>query len=147
MARRIRFDQIGDYAEEKFNELLRGAVLETDRRLKIGSPTDTGRLKNSWQISENTANGIGAPAGEYDKNATPAPDRTNYRNEKIGETYIVYNNLEYAEPVIAGKNLPPSWKKAEPAGWRSRDNQIEKNYHLQVAKDIANWIKANAIDP
>ena len=143
MARRIRFNQIGGYAEEKFNELLRGAVLETDRRLKIGSPTDTGRLKNSWQISENTANGIGAPPGEYDKNATPAPDRTNYESEKIGNTYIVYNNLEYAEAVIAGRNMPRSWKNK----WRSRENQITKNYHLQVAKDIANWIKANAVDP
>ena len=143
MARRIRFDQIGDYAEEKFNGLLRRAVLETDRRLKIGSPTDTGRLKNSWQISENTANGIGAPPGEYDKNATPPPDRTNYESEKIGNTYIVYNNLEYAEAVIAGRNMPRSWKNK----WRSRDNQITKNYHLQVAKDIANWIKSNAVDP
>ena len=143
MARRIRFGQIGDYAEEKFNGLLRRAVLETDRRLKIGSPTDTGRLKNSWQISENTANGIGARAGEYDTNSTPPPDRTNYENEKIGETYIVYNNLEYAEPVIAGKNMPRSWNNK----WRSRDNQITKNYHLQVAKDIANWIKSNAVDP
>ncbi len=143
MARRIRFDQIGDYAEERFNALLRVAVLETDQRLKIGSPTGvTGRLKNSWQISENVADGKGKPEGSYSTTAIAAPDRTNYNEERMGNSYIVYNNIEYAEPVITGNNLPPSWK----GDWRSRNNQIDQNYHLVVAKDIQNWIKANAKD-
>lgn len=143
MARRIRFDQIGDYAQERFELLLRTAVLEADGQLKEGSPTDTGRLKNSWQISENVANGQGKPPGDYDKNGITPPDRTNYSQEKIGNSYIVYNNLEYAEPVIAGRNMPPSWKGT----WRSKGNQINKNYHLTVAKNIQNFIKANAKDP
>jgi len=141
MAKRIRLDQIDDYANERFEKLLRVAVLETDKRLKEGSPTDTGRLKNSWQISENIADGAGKPAGKY-PNVVAPPDRTNYQNEKIGNTYIVYNNIEYAEPVITGQNMPPSWK----GKWRSRDNQIDQNYHLTVAKDIANFIRANAKD-
>lgn len=143
MARRIRFDQIGDYAQERFELLLRTAVEAADGQLKEGSPTDTGRLKNSWQISENVAHGQGKPPGDYDKNAITPPDRTNYSQEKIGNSYIVYNNLEYAEPVIAGKNMPPSWKGT----WRSKGNQIDKNYHLTVAKNIQNFIKANAKDP
>lgn len=144
MARRIRFDQIGDYAEERFNALLRVAVLETDQRLKIGSPTgDTGRLKNSWQISENVADGEGKPEGFYSTTSIAPPDRTNYKEERMGNSYIVYNNIEYAEPVIAGNNMPPSWNNR----WRSRGNQIKQNYHLTVAKDIQNFIKANATDP
>ena len=52
MAKRIRLDEIGRYSTDKMEQLLRVAVLETDKRLKAGSPTgDTGRLKNSWQIS------------------------------------------------------------------------------------------------
>jgi len=141
MAKRIRVDQIDDYSFGRFEELLKVAVLETDKRLKEGSPTKTGRLKNSWQISENVADGTGKPAGKY-PNVVAPPDRTNYQNEKIGNTYIVYNNIEYAEPVITGQNMPPSWK----GRWRSRDGQISKNYHLTIAKDIQNFIKANAKD-
>ena len=54
MARvQINLAQIGKYTEDKLERLLRLAVLETDKRLKEGSPTKTGRLKASWQISEN----------------------------------------------------------------------------------------------
>lgn len=141
MARLIRLNQIGDYASERFELLLRTAVLETDKRLKEGSPTDTGRLKASWQISENVADGQGKPKGKYPNVVIP-PARTNYQTEKIGNSYIIYNNIEYAEPVIAGVNMPPSWK----GRWRSKDNQIAKNYHLTIAKDIQNYIKANAKD-
>ena len=141
MAKRIRFDQIDDYARDRFELLLKVAVNETDKRLKEGSPTDTGRLKNSWQISQNAANGVGKPPGKYPNSITP-PDRTNYQDEKIGNIYIVYNNVEYAEAVIAGGNMPPSWK----GKWRSRGNQIKQNYHLTVAKDIANFIKTNFKD-
>ena len=141
MRRRIRLDQIGGYAEERMNLLLRVAVFETDKRLKEGSPTETGRLKASWQISENTADGEGKPEGDYEDVVLP-PERTNYSVERVGNLYNCVNNLEYAEPVISGQNMPPSWKGA----WRSRNNQIKQNYHLTVAKDIQNFIKANAKD-
>ena len=141
MHRRIRLDQIGDYAEERMNLLLRVAVFETDKRLKEGSPTDTGRLKASWQISENTADGEGKPEGDYEDVVLP-PERTNYSVERVGNLYNCVNNLEYAEPVISGQNMPKSWK----GNWRSYKNQIDKNYHLTIAKDIQNFIKDNAKD-
>lgn len=142
MARLIRLDQIGDYAEERYNLLLRSAVETADKQLKEGSPTDTGRLKVSWQISENGAPGKGKPEGDYGDQLVP-PERTNYAQEKAGNVYTVYNNLPYAEPVIAGEDMPASWK----GRWRSKDNQINKNYHLNVAKNVQNYIKANAKDP
>ena len=142
MAKRIRLDQISDYSMDKMEQLLRVAVLEADKRLKEGSPTDTGRLKNSWQISENVADGRGKPPGNYSTTTIAPPERTNYQKEKLGNRYYIYNNLEYAEAVITGNNLPPSWN----GRWRSRDNQINQNYHLTVAKDIQNFIKANAND-
>lgn len=146
MARvQINLAQIGKYTEDKMERLLRLAVLETDKRLKEGSPTKTGRLKASWQISENVADGEGKDPGEYPNVVTP-PDRTNYQKETLGNTYIVYNNLEYAEPVITGNNLPRSWKVGETTGWRSRDNQIVQNYHLGVRKDVINYIKDAAKD-
>lgn len=141
MARQIRLNQIGDYAEERYNLLLRSAVETADKQLKEGSPTDTGRLKVSWQISENGAPGDGKPPGNYGNRLLP-PERTNYTQEKVGNVYTVYNNLPYAEPVIAGENLPRSWK----GDWRSKDDQVIKNYHLNVAKNVQNYIKANAND-
>ena len=123
MARKIRLDQIGDYAEERFEVLVRTAVLETEGRLKKGSPTGEiggGRLKNSWQFAEN--NGAGT---------TEPPQIV------TGNSYLVFSDLPYTEPVITGKNLPPSWNGT----WRSRNNQIKQNYHLTIRKDIQNYIK------
>ena len=143
MANRFPFDQIPDFIEGKFNRLIRIAVLELDGQLKDGSPVDTGRLRASWQITQNAADGKGVEPGDY-RNFDPPPDRTNYSEERIGNVYNVYNNLEYAEPVISGNNLPRSWQEG---GWRSKKNQIAQNYHLTVAKNIQNFIKDNAKDP
>lgn len=128
MARKIRLDEIGDYAEERFKLLVRTAVLETQGRLKKGSPTGEiggGRLKNSWQFAENN----GAGTTELPKIVT-------------GNSYLVFSDLPYTEPVITGKNLPPSWNGT----WRSRNNQIKQNYHLTIRKDIQNYIKDNSND-
>jgi len=145
MANRFPFNQIPDFVEGNFNRLIREAVLTADAQLKDGSPVDTGRLRASWQITQNAADGKGVGPGDY-RNFDPPPNRTNYSQERIGNVYNVYNNLEYAEPVISGKNLPPSWQKAKPAGWRSKDDQVTQNYHLTVAKNVQNYIRDNAGD-
>ena len=60
---------------------------------------------------------------------------------KLGNVYSVHNNLPYAEPVLTGNNLPPSWN----GRWRSKGNQIERGYvPNMVAKDIQDYIKKNA---
>jgi len=140
MARQIKLSQIGDYASEQYEKLLRAAVFETDRRVKEASPVDTGRLRASWQIGENSASGGIKPEGQYSSGITP-PSRINYGQEKLGNVYSVHNNLPYAEPVLTGKNLPPSWNGI----WRSKDNQIQQNYiPYMVAKDIQTFIQNNA---
>ena len=140
MARQIKLSQIGDYASEQYEKLLRAAVFETDRRVKEASPVDTGRLRASWQIGENSASGGIKPEGQYSSGITP-PSRTNYGQEKLGNVYSVHNNLPYAEPVLTGKNLPPSWNGT----WRSKGNQIQQNYiPYMVAKDMQDFIKKAA---
>ena len=62
MARNIKLSQIGDYCEDQVEKLLRVTVIETDKRLKEASPTDSGRLRASWQIGENSASGGNKPA-------------------------------------------------------------------------------------
>ena len=125
--RRIKIKDIGRFSEEQFNKVIRFAVIELDARLKEGSPVDTGRFRGNWQISQNSKsvpnvfgpfqNGQNIP-----RSALP-PIRTNYRNEKAGNTYSIINNLPYAEAVTYGTNLPPSWggtfktRQDKRAGW------------------------------
>jgi len=140
MAREIPLSQIGNYIEGQYEKLLRVAVFETDRRVKEASPIDTGRLRVSWQIGQNSASGGIKPEGQYSTAITP-PDRINYSQEKLGNVYSIHNNLPYVEPVLTGKNLPPSWNGT----WRSKGNQIEKGYiPYVIQKDMKDFIKVNA---
>lgn len=127
MARQIRISDIGDYAESQFNVLLRVAVLESDRRLKLASPTDTGRFKASWAVGQNAAPFKGEPEGQYPDN--PPPNAVNYSlgNERVGNVYSIHNNLIYAEPLARGHS------KQAPDGWVD-----------SIAKDIQTYVDAEA---
>jgi hypothetical protein len=125
MARTIRVADIGDYASQQMEKLLRVAVLETDSRLKQASPVDTGRFRVSWQVGENAAPGGEKPAGTY--TGTPQIDRIGYSQEKLGNVYSVHNNLPYAERLAQG------WSNQAPSGWVQG-----------VAKDIQGFVRVNA---
>jgi len=125
MARTIRVGEIGDYASQQMEKLLRVAVLETDSRLKQASPVDTGRFRVSWQVGENAAPGGEKPAGTY--SGTPQIERIGYQQEKLGNVYSVHNNLPYAEPLANGSS------KQAPAGWVQG-----------IAKDIQGFVRVNA---
>lgn len=109
MARTIRVGDIGNYAEQQMEKLLRASVLETDSLLKHASPVDTGRFRASWQVGENSAPGGIAAEGSY--SGIPPLSRIGYSQEQVGNVYSVHNNLPYAEPLANGSS-----KKA-PAGW------------------------------
>tara|TARA_R100000773_G_scaffold13050_1_gene12012 strand:+ start:1225 stop:1566 length:342 start_codon:yes stop_codon:yes gene_type:complete len=79
MARQIRVDQIDDFFEDLVVDLVEATTLEWTKRVKKETPVDTGRLRNGWQTSIKKFEGS------------------------------VTNNIEYAEPVCFGVNLPPSW--------------------------------------
>ncbi len=100
---------MGPEYEKELDQLMRVLVLEADSLVKEGTPVDTGRLAASWQIGQNDTSGAPKPPGKY-QNAGPAKG-SNYQvgKEKVGNTYYVHNNLPYAEPVVFGTSLPPSW--------------------------------------
>jgi hypothetical protein len=125
MARKIPFSEIGQYLDDRADKLMRVAVLETDKRLKLESPVDTGRFRVSWQVGENAAPGGQKPPGEYSGNAPI--ERLNYDKEKIGNIYSIHNNLPYAEPLANGSS------GQAPAGWVQG-----------IAKDIQGFVVANA---
>ena len=125
MARRINLSQIGGYAEEKMEKLLRVVVFETETRLKLGSPVDTGRFRGSWVLGENQASAYDAgeyqPAtgkyrGQTQPPASPALEKRvsiGYQagQEKIGNVYHISNSLPYAEALANGHSTQA------PAGW------------------------------
>ena len=85
MARTIRLDQIGDLMDDQVRRLVQRTTLQWQKELKtktppIGTPVDTARLVQAWDV--------------------------NTDNPYVGR---VFNNVEYAEAVCYGTNLPPSW--------------------------------------
>ena len=123
MARTIRIGDIGDYANNQMEKLLKSAVLDTDTLLKSASPVDTGRFRASWQVGENAAGAYDAgpqqeATGAYKdqteppgKPTPPALRRMNYSKERPGNIYSVHNNLPYAERLANGSS------KQANAGW------------------------------
>ena len=142
--RKIRIDQIGEYSEEQINTLLSVTVLTGDRIVKEGSPVDTGRLAVSWQIGENAESGAPAKEGKYGsagKGSVVRPPKTlNYQlgKENFRKKYHIHNNVPYAEPVMFGTSLPPSWGGV----FRSSPLNNIKPKHLDLlAKELANEIQ------
>jgi hypothetical protein len=115
MARTIRVGDIGDYASQQMEKLLRVSVLDTDSLLKAASPVDTGRFRASWQVGENAAPGGIAAPGSY--GSAPPLARIGYSQERIGNVYSVHNNLPYAEPLANGSSRQTSGAPGGQAGW------------------------------
>ena len=129
MARQIKIGVIGQYANGQFNKLITAAVLESDRRLKLQSPVDTGRFRASWAIGQNAAPFEGQPEGSYP--SSPPPEAVNYQlgNEQTGNIYSIHNNLIYAEPLA----INGSRKSGVPGGWVD-----------SIAKDVQTYVNAEA---
>ena len=127
MARNIKIGDIGDYAADQFDKLVKAAVFETDKRVKLASPVDTGRFRASWAIGQNAAPFPGVPEGSYP--TAPPPNAVNYQlgTEKAGNVYSIHNNLIYAEPLAGGSS------KQAPGPWVDG-----------IAKDIQTWVNSEA---
>jgi hypothetical protein len=106
MVREIRLSGIGDHFEQKVINTVRKATFKAEADIKFFTPQDTGTLIGSW-----------------DRDIKPF----------IG---VVFTDVEYAEPVAYGTNLPPSWG----GRYRTRRQTI-KGYPELVAKQLEEYIK------
>ena len=105
MAREINLTDIGDHFGEKVQKVVRKATFKAEAEIKEFTPVDTGTLRNSFQTQIKPF---------------------------IGE---VFTDVEYAEPVAYGTNLPPSW------GGRYRTKQQTiKGYPELVVKQLEQFI-------
>ena len=134
-----KLSDIGPQLREFGSAVLQAGVLQADTRVKEGSPVDTGRLRASWMIGENNESGQPVPPGDYKD--FPGPTAINFSLEdfELGQTYSIHNNLEYAEPVAYGTNLPPSW------GGKYRTKQgVEPGFPDLVEKEAQAFIDQKA---
>ena len=105
MAREIRLSGIGDHFQQQVIDTVRKATLKAEKDIKEFTPVDTGNLRNSFK---------------------------NKVEPFVGE---VFTNVEYAEPVAYGTNLPESWGNK----YRTRQNTI-KGYPELIAKQLEQYI-------
>jgi hypothetical protein len=107
MAREIRLTGIGDHFEKQVINTVRKATLKAEADIKQFTPVDTGNLRES-----------------FDNKIEPF----------VGE---VFTNVEYAEPVAYGTNLPPSWG----GKYRTRpETNTIKGYPELIAKQLEQYI-------
>ena len=105
MAREIRLSGIGDHFEQQVINTVRKATLKAEKDIKEFTPVVSGNLRNSFK---------------------------NKVEPFVGE---VFSNVEYAEPVAYGTNLPESWGNK----YRTRQNTI-KGYPELIAKQLEQYI-------
>ncbi len=106
MVRQIKLEQIDDLMAEAVQELVQKTTLQWTTLAKKATPVDTGNLRNDW--------------------------KTNI--QKFRGTII--NRMEYAEPVIYGTALPPSWK----GRYRTRQQTIKGFPELQAKQLTVGYI-------
>ena len=99
MVRQIRLDQIDDLMAEAVQELVQKTTLRwTELSIKATPVGETGNLRNDWKT-----------------------DIKKFRG-------TIINRMEYAEPVIYGTSLPPSWQ----GRYRTRQQTIKGFPELQA---------------
>lgn len=106
MTRNIKLGEIGGFMGEQVQELVKITTLEWEARVKEQTPVETGRLRNAWQSKVEPYEGV------------------------------VSNNVEYAEPVCFGNNLPSSWK----GKFRTRQGTVAGFPEL-IGKELEAWTK------
>ena len=107
MTRQIRVDQIDDVFRDAVQQLVRKTTLQWTKLSKKATPVgETGNLRNGW--------------------------KTDIRKFKGS----ISNNVEYAEPVIYGTSLPPSWQ----GKFRTRQQTIKGFPELQAKQLTTQYI-------
>jgi hypothetical protein len=106
MVRQITLNQIDDVIAEAVQELVQKTTLRWTELSKNATPLDTGNLRNGW--------------------------KTDIRKFKG----TIINNVEYAEPVIYGTSLPPSWQ----GKFRTRQQTIKGFPELQAKQLTTQYI-------
>ena len=139
MAREINLIDIGDHFGEKVQTVVRKATLIATKDIKEFTPVFS---LDNYPDLDSIPNFFTLPNGQVVPFKKALLDRgTGGQLRESWQTKIgkfqgeVFTNLEYAEPVAYGTNLPPSWG----GRYRTRQNTI-KGYPELVAKQLERFI-------
>jgi hypothetical protein len=158
MTEQWSIEEIPEKVEGLLEALLQSAVLESDARLKLATPVETGRLRANWFIGEgidpimkdgtegkkysdtSPVNIITNPSTKALNVSRTGPKGANYKpgNEKLDKVYSITNSMEYAEPVCYGTGLPRSWG----GQYRTKQNAVAGFPEL-IAKGMQKYIDYN----
>ena len=135
MAREINLTDIGNHFGEKVQKVVRKATFKAEADLKQFTPVFS--LDNYPDLNS-IPDFFTLPSGKVVPFKRALLDRgtggqlRESWQRKIGKFQgEVFTNVEYAEPVAYGTNLPPSWG----GRYRTRQNTI-KGYPELVAKQL-----------
>jgi len=106
MARQIKLEQIDDLMAEAVQKLVKKTTLQWTTLSKKATPVVSGNLRNGWKTDIQKLQGR------------------------------IINTVEYAEPVIYGTALPPSWKGI----YRTRKQTIKGFPELQAKQLTVSYI-------
>ena len=139
MAREINLIDIGDHFGEKVQTVVRKATLKATKDIKEFTPVFS---LDNYPDLDSIPNFFTLPNGQVVPFKKALLDRgtggqlRGSWQRKIGKFQgEVFTNVEYAEPVAYGTNLPPSWG----GRYRTRQNTI-KGYPELVAKQLERFI-------
>ena len=140
MAREINLTDIGDHFGEKVQTVVRKATFQAEADLKQFTPVFS---LDNYPDLDSIPNFFTLPSGQVVPFKKALLDRgTGGQLRESWQTKIekfqgeVFTNVEYAEPVAYGTNLPPSWG----GQYRTRQNTI-KGYPELVAKQLERFIR------
>ena len=118
MTREISIGEIDDVMFEAVSKLVKKTTLEWDKRVKKQTPV--------WEpIVENGETGVGGRL------------RNAWQTEVKPLEGRISNNVVYAEPVMYGTSLPPSWG----GKYRTRQGTVP-GYPALIGKELEAWTKA-----
>jgi len=140
MARQIPLDQIGNYMDGQIRQLVRVTTLEWEKRVKIATPVFS--LDNYSQAELESmpmffeVKGKTVPLKKALLERSTGGTLKGAWQSAVATPYVgeVTNNMEYAEPVCYGTNLPPSWKGKH----KTRQGTVPGFPDL-IGKELESW--------
>jgi len=140
MAREIKLTEINNFFEEDVVDLVAATTLEWTKRVKKATPVFS---LDNYPDLDSIPNFFTLPNGQVVPFRKALLDRgTGGQLRESWQTKIgkfqgeVFTNVEYAEPVAYGTNLPPSWG----GRYRTRQN-TQAGFPELIAKELQSWIK------
>ena len=142
MARQLPLNQIGNHMDGEIRKLVRLTTLEWERQVIEETPVFSFDNYSEEELASMPmffkVNGKTVPLKKALLERPTGGTLRGAWQADVSKPYIgeVTNNMEYAEPVCYGTNLPPSWK----GKFRTRQNPATRpGFPELIGKELEAW--------